>query len=603
MLAFFYNYRFQIPVSDFAVIEYISDNTLACIITCIAAYSVFTINKTALDRAKEGIERHRKTEAIVLAINKELMEKNRKLSDAQSEILSTHVLLHESEEKFSKVFHLSPVIICLISLPHGRFVDISNSFCSLTGYAPEDIIGKNSRDLNLWENETDFQIIQDHISSEQQILEIEIVVRSRNGKRFTLLVSSGSLSIAQTNHIIIMGIDITKRKQAETEKALLESQLLQAQKMEAIGHLTGGIAHDFNNILSVVSGNAELVMMDKGLDAKILERQKSILDATHRSTNLIRQLLAFSRKQAINPKVLDINKTIVGMLKMLQRLIGENTYLAWLPGQGIGRILIDPSQVDQILANLIVNARDSIQDVGKVTIETQSVVIDDAYCEGHVWFHPGAYVMLSVSDNGCGMDKKTLEKIFEPFFTTKAVGRGTGLGLSTVYGIVKQNDGFIHVYSEVGRGTTFKIYFPLIEGEDDKPETVIPAKNHNNVSGTVLLVDDDMAVLDIGKSILEHLGFTVLTANVPENAIDMALSYKEKIHLLITDVVMPQMNGRELARRLGEIDPDIRCLYMSGYTEHVIARHGVLEKGANFMTKPFSVKELTDKINQTFNSK
>lgn len=601
MLVFLYYYRPQLMLPDFAVIDYISDNTMAILISCLSAYSVFAINKTALNRAKEEIEGQRQAEATVLAINRELIEKNRKLNDAQSEILSTNVLLRESEEKFSKAFHLSPLIISLISLPHGRFVDISNSFCSLLGYAPEDIIGKDSEDLNLWENDSDFQIIKDHISSEKKLLDIEVVLRSRNGELFTLLVSSGGVSIAQTNHIIMMGIDITKRKQTEAEKAHLEAQLRQAQKMEAIGHLTGGIAHDFNNMLSVVSGNTELVMMDKGLDAKILERQKSILDATHRSANLVRQLLAFSRKQTINPEVLDINKTIVGMLKMLQRLIGENTYLAWMPGQDMGKILIDPSQVDQILANLIVNARDAIQDVGKVTIETQCVVIDNAYCEGHVWFHPGAFVMLSVSDNGCGMDKKTLEKIFEPFFTTKAVGSGTGLGLSTVYGIVKQNDGFIHAYSEIGRGTTFKIYFPLIEAEADKLETIIPTKNLNKVSGTVLIVDDDMAVLDIGKSILEHIGFTVLTANVPENAIEMALSYNKKINLLLTDVVMPQMNGRELARRLGEIDPDIQCLYMSGYTENVIARHGVLEKGVNFLSKPFSVKDLADKIDQTLN--
>ena len=623
LFGFILLYRSQFPIPDYAVIDFLSDNTIMILITCSIAFSVFTINRTALDRAKAEIEERKLAEATVQcqkekleSVNSELqstlekmagttieLEKtNTRLKKAQTELVSTNELLRESEEKFSKAFHLSPIMIGIVSLDQGRFVDISNSFSTLLEYTPEDIIGHTSLDLNLWARDSDFQAVTTTIRSGGKLLDMEIILRSRLGKLLNVLVSSERVSIAHKIHIIMVGIDITEYRRAEHEKTQLENQLRQAQKMEAVGHLAGGIAHDFNNMLSVVIGNTELVMMDEQISHTIFQRHKTIHDAALRSADLVRQLLAFARKQTISPRVLDINETIAGMLNMLKKLIGENIHLDWIPCDDRGTILIDPSQVDQILANLMVNARDAIQGVGSITIETRHQILDEAYCKGHPGFRPGVFVILAVSDDGCGMDDPTMRKIFEPFYTTKAVGRGTGLGLATVYGIVKQNDGFINVYSEPGRGTTFRIYLPLIDGEKLEPDRQIEVSALHKGSSTVLMVEDDPAILDIGKSILEQLGYKVLTADSPDKAIQIVLSYKGPVDLLLTDVVMPNMNGRELAMHLSQIKPGLRCLYMSGYTANVIAHHGVLDEGVLFLPKPFSVRDLADKVREAMTS-
>jgi CheY-like chemotaxis protein len=296
--------------------------------------------------------------------------------------------------------------------------------------------------------------------------------------------------------------------------------------------------------------------------------------------------------------VLDLNDMVSGMLKMLQRLIGEDIDLAWNPGHDIGSVKIDPSQIDQLLANLAVNARDAIAGVGKVTIETGRVTLDEAYCAEHVGFVPGEFALLAVSDDGCGMDKETLDRIFEPFFTTKRMGEGTGLGLATVYGIVKQNGAFINVYSEPGKGTTFRIYFPRLEGEAagvpaEHAEATIPGGVE-----TVLLVEDDEVIRNLGKAMLERLGYTVLIAGTPANAILHVREHAGMIHLLITDVVMPEMNGRQLAEQLTTIQPGLKCLYMSGYTANVIAHRGILAEGVHFLQKPFSLKSLAEKVQE-----
>jgi CheY-like chemotaxis protein len=349
----------------------------------------------------------------------------------------------------------------------------------------------------------------------------------------------------------------------------------------------------------VVIGNSELVMMNTGMDADLMTRCKSVHDAALRSAGLVRQLLAFARKQTVSPKVLDINKTIASMLKMLQKLIGESIDLIWSPGDNLECVLIDPSQVDQILANLIVNARDSINGVGTITIETHPVVIDQTYCDNHTWFHPGSFAMLTVSDTGCGMDRNTMDQIFEPFFTTKGVGHGSGLGLATVYGIIKQNNGFIHVYSEPGMGTTFKIYLPQAGQKAGQIGVVHPETTLSKGSGTILMVEDDPAILDVGRSILEQAGYTVLSTGSPAEAVAIARTHDGTIDLLITDVVMPKMNGRELEQRIASIRPGIRSLFMSGYTANVIAQHGILDEGVNFLQKPFTVKDLIIKVQNT----
>ena len=393
--------------------------------------------------------------------------------------------------------------------------------------------------------------------------------------------------------------DITERRRAAAEREHLQAQLVQAQKMESVGRLAGGVAHDFNNMLSVILGYVGLVMVDLGPAdprcADLLEIQK----AAGRSADLTRQLLAFARKQTVAPKVLDLNETVEGMLKMLRRLIGEDVELAWLPRAGIWPVKIDPSQIDQILANLCVNARDAIAGVGKITIETGTASLDRAYCDDHPGFVPGDYLLLAVSDNGCGMDKDALSHLFEPFFTTKALGQGTGLGLATVYGIVKQNNGAISVYSELSQGTTFRIYLPRHAGVHEKPETAAAAAPAVQGHETILLVEDETAILTLATKMLTRLGYTVLAAGTPGEAIGLAREHQGSVHLLITDVVMPEMNGLALARKLLSLYPRMKYLFMSGYTANVISHRGVLDAGVNVIQKPFSFQDIATEVRKT----
>ena len=373
---------------------------------------------------------------------------------------------------------------------------------------------------------------------------------------------------------------------------------MQAQKMEAVGRLAGGVAHDFNNMLTLIIGHIGLALMQVAPSDPLHAQLQDVDKAARRSANLTRQLLAFARKQTIAPRVLDLNDTVSGMLKMLRRLIGEDIDLAWMPGAELWPIKIDPGQIDQVLANLCVNARDAISGVGKVTIETGNMAFDEAYCAGQPDFVPGEYVMLGVSDDGCGMDEETRAHLFEPFFTTKGIGQGTGLGLATVYGIVRQNEGFINVYSEPGQGTTFKIYFPGHSTASADTRVESAAETTPEGTETVLMVEDEKAILKLGKMILEKLGYTVLLANTPQEAIRLVEEHAGDIHLLITDVVMPEMNGRDLAEGLVSIKPGLKCLYMSGYTPNVITHRGVLEEGVHFIQKPFSMKDLAVSVRE-----
>lgn len=390
--------------------------------------------------------------------------------------------------------------------------------------------------------------------------------------------------------------DVTREKK-------LEAQFMQAQKMEAVGRLAGGVAHDFNNMLGVIMGYTELALGKVSPSQPLFVELQEIKKSAERSANLTRQLLAFARKQTVTPKVLDLNETVEGMLKILRRLIGEDINLAWLPGPGLWPVKMDPSQIDQILANLCVNARDAIAGVGKVTIETHAVVLDEAYSVDHPGFRVGEYILLAVSDNGCGMDKMTLDKLFEPFFTTKEIGKGTGLGLATVYGIVKQNNGFINIYSEPEKGSTFKIYIPRFEGAAAVEQIQPRSEPERSAGETVLLVEDDLSVLQLSQNILEQLGYKVLPAKTPVRAIQLAEEYSGKIDLLISDVVMPEMNGRDLAKRLLSTTPTLKQLFMSGYTGNVIAHHGLLDEGVNFIQKPFSIHNLAAKVREVLNQK
>ena len=400
-------------------------------------------------------------------------------------------------------------------------------------------------------------------------------------------------------------IDITERKLAAAEKEELQAQLLRAQKMESVGRLAGGVAHDFNNMLGVILGNVEMAMEQVEPGRQVFEDLQEIRMAAERSVELTRQLLAFARKQTIAPRIIDLNETVEGMLTMLRRLIGEDIDLAWMPRTNSAPVKVDPSQVDQILANLCVNARDAIDGVGKLTIETARVSFDEEYCAHHVGFIPGEFIMLAVSDNGCGMDQETMNHLFEPFFTTKDVGKGTGLGLASVYGVVKQNNGFINLYSEPGQGTTFKIYLPRHQAVTTLQADKTTAKSTSTAGGseTILLVEDEPAILHTTRMMLERMGYVVIPAVTPGEAIRLACEHSTPIDLLMTDVVMPEMNGRDLAKNLLSIYPDIKRLFMSGYTANVIAHHGVLDEGVCFLQKPFASTDLREKLREIFEKK
>lgn len=414
------------------------------------------------------------------------------------------------------------------------------------------------------------------------------------------LVITGDNGTAE--RMLGINVDISDIINSEEERIKLEVQLQQAQKMESIGRLAGGVAHDFNNMLTIIVGHSELGLMHLDPNHPVRDDFIEIRNTAERSADLTRQLLAFARKQTIAPKVLDLNETISGMLKMLQRLIGEDINLIWNPASSIWQVKADTSQIDQVLVNLCINARDAIDGIGVITIDTGNICTDESYQIPFLDMVPGEYVKISISDSGIGMDKETLAHIFEPFYTTKEHGKGTGLGLATVYGAVKQNRGFVDVHSKPGAGTTFTIYLPRHEG---KSKQVLNDSNLESVPEgreTILLVEDDPAILNVVTIILTEQGYNVLTANSPGEALKVAREYSGEINLLMTDVVMPEMNGRDLAKNVLTLFPDIKRLFMSGYTADVIAHHGVLDEGIYFIQKPFNFTILAKKIREALDS-
>lgn len=417
-----------------------------------------------------------------------------------------------------------------------------------------------------------------------------------DGVRNYRLVSS---PIVNADGEVVAAIEIAEDI---TEKLSLEAQLQQAQKMESVGRLAGGVAHDFNNLLGVVIGHTELALEQMKPTEALYTPLQDIQNAAHRSAELTRQLLAFARQQTVVPKVLDLNSTVEGMLKMLRRLIGEDVDLVWQPDSNLWPVKMDPSQIDQILANLCLNARDAIASVGEISIKTQRVTFDDAYCANNPGYTPGHFVRLEVSDNGQGMDKETQGKIFEPFFTTKQIGKGTGLGLATVYGIVQQNKGFLNVSTEQSQGSTFEIYLPRhLEESQQAPAKRTTAPDPGG-DETILVVEDEAPILKITRLILERLGYHIMTASSPEEALRLASEVKDKIDLLLTDVVMPGMNGKELAEEMLSMNPGLKSLFMSGYTNNIIVHHGILEDGIDHIQKPFSMQDLAVKVREVLDS-
>lgn len=396
--------------------------------------------------------------------------------------------------------------------------------------------------------------------------------------------------------------ELAERKRAEQALRDSEEQLRQAQKLEAIGQLAGGVAHDFNNLLTVITGYSDILIQSIRESDPNLPRVEEIKKAAERAASLTRQLLAFSRKQVLQPRVFDLNTLVADMGKMLRRLIGEDIELATALTEDPVQVNADPGQIEQVLMNLVVNARDALPQGGKITIETAPVEIDHAYAGMHVAVRPGPYIMLAVSDNGSGMDEETRKHIFEPFFTTKEQGKGTGLGLSTVYGIVKQSEGNIWVYSEPGQGTTFKVYLPQVAAAAPEPEAVVAEAPMPSGLETILVVEDEDVVRGLVRHILQDAGYKVLDAGRGEDAIRLCAEDGQAIDLLLTDLVMPEMTGREVAGRSSELRPGLKVLFMSGYTDDAIVHHGALEANVDFIQKPFTPADLARKVRKVLDS-
>lgn len=479
----------------------------------------------------------------------------------------------------------------VITDPEGNIQYVNPAFEQTTGYQREEIVGENPRILKSGhQNDMFYRNLWGTLAS-GKVYKERIVNKSKDGSLFTVAVTISPVfdAVGRIVNYVSVERDITERLH-------LEAQFQQAQKMESIGRLAGGVAHDYNNMLSVIFGYAEMAMRKVDEKEPLFADLQQILKAADRSAAITRQLLAFARKQTILPQVLVLNDTVENMLSMLRRLIGEDIDLLWKPGKTRWPVKMDPSQLDQILANLCVNARDAINGVGKVTIETGRTSFDAAYCFDHPGFLPGDYVLLAVSDDGCGMDRETMKNIFEPFYSTKGENQGTGLGLAIVYGIVKQNNGFINVYSEPGNGTTIKIYLPPHEGDVSRETPERPTDLPLGCGETILLVDDDQMVSALGQKMLESLGYQVMTANTPTEALRLAGDHAGNIHLVITDVIMPEMNGRDLSDQLLKLYPDLKILFMSGYTASVISHRGVLADGVNYLQKPFPLMSLARKV-------
>jgi two-component system, cell cycle sensor histidine kinase and response regulator CckA len=517
--------------------------------------------------------------------------------------------LRESEERFRRISQLSNDIAysCFTNRDGVFSLDwMSGNTEKTTGYTIDQINAQSCwRFLVIAE---DIPIFEKNIVglSPGQSASVDLRMRHKNGEIIWVTSYAECATDAKTPESLRIygGLqDITDRKKTEENQKRLQEQLHQSQKMDSIGRLAGGVAHDFNNMLQVILGYTSMALDNVEANRPLYSALQLIKKSAERSADLTRQLLAFARRQTITPRELDMNETVEGTLVMLRRIIGENIGLTWLPCNDLWTVNVDPSQIDQILVNLCINARDSISGIGQIGIETanSSFDNDDSTSYAYANLMPGEYVMLAVSDNGSGMDKETQANIFEPFFTTKELGKGTGLGLATVYGIIKQNNGYIYVYSDPGQGTTFKIFLPRhVFKEKQIHETLTPepvAHGHE----TILLVEDEPELLKMTQMMLENQGYTVLAATTPGEAIRLAEAEIRNIHLVITDVIMPEMNGGDIARKILAIDPSIKQLFMSGHTADFIAHHGVLDPGVNFIQKPFSMKALTVKVREVMN--
>ncbi len=529
----------------------------------------------------------------------DLRIKAKRLELVQVECSRLADALRESEERFRQIYDEAPVGYHEVD-KEGLIIRVNRTELSMLGYTAEEMLGKP-----VWkfvvEEEMTRQVIMARIAGNISFHDtFERTYRRKDGTTLPVLAED---RINWGKEEGITGIrstieDISERRRAEEALRESEEQLRQWQKVEAIGRLAGGVAHDFNNLLMTIKGCSELLLGAFEASDPRREEVEEIRKAAERATSLTHQLLAFGRRQVLQPETLDLNAVVANMNKMLRRLIGEDIELITGFDPKLWPVKVDRGQIEQVLMNLAVNARDAMLSGGKITIEITNIILDEEYARRHVSVKPGPYVLLAVSDTGCGMDKETQSHLFEPFFTTKEKGRGTGLGLSTVYGIIKQSGGNIWAYSEAGRGSTFKVYLPR-SGEIVLADKVIStAPLAPGGSETILLVEDEEAVRRMVGKILRHNGYTVLEAQDGNEALQICGQHQGSIHLMVTDVVMPQMSGRELAEHLTLLRPGMRVLYMSGYPDNAIVHHGVLKPGTAFLQKPFNLSALENKVRE-----
>jgi PAS domain S-box-containing protein len=551
-------------------------------------------------QAEEALRRaHDELEIRVQERTTDLAEVNESLQAEIIERKRAAEALEQSEEKYRTLVENIQDGVFIIQDAKMQFVN--EAFARMVGYSVEEVIGMDFQQLVAPE---DLEMVSDRYIRRQvgEYVPNEYEFRMLHKDGVTRVIVNMNVGLINYHRrIASMGTvkDITERKRAEEERLALQEQLRQSQKMEAIGHLAGGIAHDFNNLLCIIKGYSQFSLTELKESNPLKENIEEIQKAADRASNLTRQLLALGRRQIMDMKVLDLNDILRDLKKMLHRVIGEDIELVTSSAKDLGRVKTDHGQIEQVVMNLVVNARDAMPKGGKLTIETANVELNEEYARTHIDVTPGRYVTLSVSDTGCGMTPEVKKRIFEPFFTTKERGKGTGLGLSMVYGIVKQSGGYIWVYSEPGKGTTFKIYLPRIDEDVESVRLGTPLPKSLQGSETILLVEDDEMVLRLARTVLQKNGYNVLEAANAEEALRMAQKHSDNpIHLMVTDVVMSKMNGRELADCLISLRPKMKVLYMSGYTENTIVHHGVLDPGINYIQKPFTPDALARKVRE-----
>jgi len=513
-----------------------------------------------------------------------------------AERLATERARTETEAKYRALIEQVAAVSYIAEVGlHGEWRYVSPQVETIFGYTAEEWLARSDQWIRFVPEE-DHPIIKaaEDACVTARRFQAEYRITRKDGQ--IIWVSDTAVVVPGSDeHPLMEGIivDITERK-------ALENQLQQARRMEAVGRLAGGIAHDFNNLLTIIKGYVELATNRNVRQPELRSDLQHIGDASERASTLVRQLLAFSRKQVLKPKVLDLNSIVLNLDKLLRRLLAEVIDMKTMVGKDVGAVRADPSQIEQVIMNLVVNARDAMPNGGRLLIETANVELDAAYAQDHATVRPGRYVMLAVTDTGIGMDADTVAHIFEPFYTTKGSGSGTGLGLSTVYGIVKQSGGYIWVYSEPGKGTTFKVYLPRVDDRLEISSTIeAPSAAARNGKETILLVEDEPGVRELTNMVLSGRGYSVLEALNPQDAERLAENHGSEIHLLLTDVVMPGISGRELAKKLTARHPNLRVLYMSGYTYNVIAEDGTLEEGLSFLQKPFTPQILAQKVRET----